>query len=705
MPKVSQCLRIRSKLTELKKLDNNQIAISTNLHGARFFSYDDCSVKTNIVHENLNSLTTSVSFSPNAEFLAFSIKSSIYILHIQSKILIKTIKTDNETVDKIEFDPQSKYIIVATKSGRILQYRYDGSSMLARLYSFETNKKTISSHVNSFAFNKNMMACGGDNGKILLINLHSRADKSIIDNQSNSITSICFLEDSSIVSGDSQGYLYFSSLKNNKLLKKIQTGFTNIQKIVLMPNQNYIMVIGNAKHVSIYNIKEFKLLHNKYIEFDDLVQDAIVLDEHTLMVILENNSIEKVDLPNPSDLKSFVLHNTLDKAYEMTKKDSMLKDTKEYKELEKAYEKVYNQAVEALMNQNKEKAIQLTSMFKYVDSKSDDIKLLFKAFENYPRFKSLYMEKKYPLAYALSEKFPPLTKTFQYAKMEEIFKDAFKNAQRQIAHGIIENAKTLLNDYVTVAQKRPIIKLVLNDNENFIKFLKAMESKDFQRIDAIAKTNQLFTQIPTYKHIEDEMIKAVNDVQKDIECCDIVSASKKISKLQNINSISSIISIQKDECRAIAKLQNAYKANDFIKCYETIDKYRFLNDTELGILLQKHWFEMVIKCEEFALKGNIKEIKVSLGELITLDTRRDKIGDLFRLSFHTRMKVLMAKKAYKNAENIIYSYIDIFGLDNEVISIMGLYERVSKTKLAITQNQSARQSRDNWVNSEIIMGN
>ena len=701
----SHCLRIRSELTTLKKLDNNLVGISTNHHGAKIFSYDECKVSSSITHENLNALTTAVSFSPNAEFLAFSIKSSIYILHIASKVLIKTIKIDNEQIHMMEFDLESKYIIVATKSGRILQYRYDGSSMLARLYSFDVHKKTTTAPVSSFSFHKNIMACGGNNGTIFTINLHSRADKLLINNESTGITSICFIDDSIIVSGDLQGYLYFNSLKDSKLIKKIQTGFTKIKQVLLMPNPNYIMVVGDSNYVSIYNIETFKLLHNKYIEFDSSIQKIIVLDVHTLLVSLDNNSIEKVNLPDPSELKSLILHHSLDKAYDLAQKDSMLRDTQEYKELEKAYNKVYNEALKALVNQNKEQAIQLTSMFKYVDSKKDDIQLLFKAFENYPRFKSLYIEKKYALAYTLCAKFPPLSKTFQYKKMEEIWKDVFKNAQRQIAHGIIDNAKTLLNDYVTVVQKRPIIKLILNHNENFIKFLKAMESKDFQTIYAIAKTNKFFTQIPTYQSIEKGLFKAVENIQEDINKGDILSASKKISKLQNIDSISSRIASQKDECRAIVKLQNSYKSNNFIKCYEIIDKHRFLNNTELGLLLQSHWLKVITKCESFALKGNIKEIKEALGELVTLETRRDKIGDLFRLSFHTRIKGLMGKKAYKNTENIIYSYIDIFGLDNEVISIMKLYERVSKTKLAITQSQNSRQSRDKWINSVIIMGN
>ena len=708
MLEINQCLRTRSDIRKLIKLDNNLIAMCTTLHGAKLFSHDECNVSANISHEHLNSITSAISFSLNAEFMAFSIKSHIYILHIPSKTVIKTIKIETEIVDLLEFDLESKYIIVATKSGRILQYRYDGSSLLARLYSFDidnTKKKNTLSIVSSFSFYKNIMACGGDNGTIFTINLHSRANKVIITNTNLRINSICFLDASHIVSGDSKGDLYFNSLKDEKLIKKIETGFTSICQIILMPNPHYIMVVGDANYVAIYDIKKFKLLHSKYIEFDEVVNSVMLADDHTLLVALKNNSVEKVELPNSSELKSLIMHNSLDKAFALAQKDSMLRDTDEYKTLETAYEKVYNQAVEALINQNKKKALEITNMFKYVDSKRDDIQLLFKAFDNYPRFKSLYIEKKYALAYTMSAKFPALQKTFQYLKMEELWRETFKNAQRQIAHGSYENAKTLLNSYVTIAQKRPIIKLVLNHNDNFIKFLKAIESKDFQEINKIAKTNELFTQIPTYKTIEEEMNKAIVDIQKDIDRCDLDLATKKIAKLQNIDSIALKISAQKDECRAVNKLQNAYKSNNFIKCYETLDKHSSLNSTELGSLLQKHWLDIVTKCENIALKGNIKDIKASLGELITLETRRDKIGDLFRLGFHARIKILMAKKTYKKAESTIYSYIDIFGLDNEIISIMKLFENRSKTKLAITQSQESRQTRDSWINSDIIMEN
>ncbi len=704
MLETSQCLRTRSKLIELKKLNNNLIVACTNLHGAKLFSTQDCQIQETITHEQLNSLSLAVSFSQNAEFVAFGSKSHIYILHIPSKILIKTIKIDSEIIEMLEFDNESKYIIAATKSGRVLQYRYDGSSLLARLYSFKVtnSKKNTNSLVSSFTFYKNIMACGGNNGIIFSINLHTRTGKQTLHNDNYRINSLCILNSTTIVSGDNKGNLYVNSLTNNKLIKKIETGFTKIIQIILMPNPNYIMIIGEEKYIAIYDIHHFKLLHSKYLEFDDIVTKVLVSDKNSLLVALNNNTIEQVNLPDASELADLIKENLLDKAFILCEQHLMLKGTQEYKELEKAYTKIYNQALEALINHNNDRAHEFIKIFKYTESKKEELQLLFKAFENYPRFKNLYLEKKFALAYTMSSVFPPLKKTFQYAKMEELWKESFKNAQRQIAHGKPENAKTLLNEYITIESKRPIIKLILNNNDIFIEFLKAIESKEFKKVDTIAKTNELFTKIPTYKNVQKEMSLSIIDIQKDIDNCDLNSAIKKVSKLHNIDSVISSVSVLKNECKALKKLQDAYKENQFIKCYEIIDNNPSLNSTQLAILLQDHWFKIISKCEGFALKGNIKDIKTTLGDLIQLSTRRDKIGDLFRLSFHTKIKSLIAKKTYKKAEAIVYSYIDIFGLDNEISSIMKIYESISKTKLAITQN--ARQPRDNWINSQTIMG-
>lgn len=696
------CLRTRSSIQEMKRLDNNILAIFTELNGARVLNLETCQTINAISHKNLNAETKAICFSKNAEFMAFSNKSYIFILHIASKEVLKTIKTDQEHIEHLSFDLESKYIIASTKSGRVLQYRYDGSSLIARLYSYERSESTKPAKASSFAFYANTMMCGSNNGILFSINLHSRANKSFIHNDKFQINALCFLNETTIASGDSRGNIYINSLKDNALIKKIETGFTTVKQIVLLPNPNYILVNAEEKNLALYELTTFKLLQHKYLKFESNIKKILLTEDKHLVVALENNLIQKLALQTPVKLKSYIVSNSLDKAFALVKQDPLLQATKEYKILEMAYNRVYKVALNELVKQNNEKAQEVTKMFKYVDGKNEDIQMLFKAFENYVSFKMLYMEKKYALAYAMSVRYPPLTKTFYYKKMEEIWNETFLNAQRQISHGQTKNAIALLNEYATVLEKRPMINLLLKHNKLFVTFMQAIESNDFQTITKIAARNAMFTLIPAYKNVEKELELYTQSIQKDIQKCDLPSAVKKLSKVQNIPSVKDIISTQKDECRGIKKLQDAYKVNNFIKCFEILDSNHFLNSTELGILLQTHWVKIISRCEVFALKGNVRDIKQTLGELIKLTTRRDKIGDLFRLAFHTKMKGLIHKKAYKKAESVIYSYIDIFGTDKELTIIMHTFEIKTKTKLALTQNN--RVSRYQWVESDFIMG-
>ena len=132
------------------------------------------------------------------------------------------------------------------------------------------------------------------------------------------------------------------------------------------------------------------------------------------------------------------------------------------------------------------------------------------------------------------------------------------------------------------------------------------------------------------------------------------------------------------------------------------DSSQNLYSLEFSKLLEKHWSKLVSECEEYALRGDFSSIKKKFGLLISVKTRLDKTGDLLRLSFHAKIKALLSKRSFKNAENIIYSYIDTFGTDSEMLLIMRTYAKASATKLALTANQDTRKARDSWLDSPIV---
>ncbi|WP_321779604.1 hypothetical protein [Sulfurimonas sp.] len=88
--------------------------------------------------------------------------------------------------------------------------------------------------------------------------------------------------------------------------------------------------------------------------------------------------------------------------------------------------------------------------------------------------------------------------------------------------------------------------------------------------------------------------------------------------------------------------------------------------------------------------------------MITLDARKEKVGDLLRVSFQTQIKFFLSNTKTKAAKSVIYNYIDIFTKDVEIINLMKEYEAQTNKKLAITLPSEEVPSRDAWVNSSII---
>jgi len=703
-----ECLKARSQVTAFSILKDNSIAFSTKTHGAKIFSSTECSVLQNLSIELLGHKTTAVVFSQDRELLAFANANIIYILNTSNKIILQTIRTSEGIIELLYFVKGSPYVIAGTKHGRVMQYRYDGRSQLSRLCSFGHSKsnnrgRIKNNYVSAITFHNEYIACSGYGGIITILKMNSHANKYNIEASKVRINSLCFLNEHKLISGNAEGIIQIHTLKKYHAVKNIPTPFVSIKEIIVMPNPNFIMVSGDSNKLIIIDTKNAKVVTTSYLVFSQNVHKISLNHESNLLVVLQNNQFIQVVLPNATDIKSFILHNSLDKALQLIERDPMLKGTREHKRVEVMYEKIYTQAVDALINSNIKEARKLINMFEHVESKKEDIESIFKAFRHYSRFKTLYLEKKYALVYAMAEKHPALKRTLQFKKMEETFKETFSFAQKQILLGREDVAKEILSIYATVISKKAILKLILNQNKDFIEFLQAINSKNHSIIDALVKKNEIFTQIPTFTALKNSAQESLQKIQDSINKGEVDDAIEQIKFLVDTPSVKDELQALYRDCKTVKKLQLAYSENDFILCYEIIDTYSSLDSLELTKLLEKHWAKLMNNCENFALKGDIKSIKKSLGNLLRISTRVDKIGDLIRVSFHTKIKGLLANKSFKSAENIIYSYIDIFGADSEIRLIMKSYERVANTKLAITIDQDKKVPRDNWLNSPLIM--
>jgi hypothetical protein len=709
MLKIYECQVAKSDILELEVLSDSLIAYATKSHGIEIYDSVECKRKKSIVNVHLNSEITSSAFSPNSKIFAFSINQTIFVIDIDSKEMTHSTETNNEDIEMLSFDPSSTYIIAGTKNGRVLQYKYNNPSVLSRICSFPHDRSSIyldikknNNYVSSFAFYNNYLACSGFGGAIFITDLRLQINRCIITHNLKRNNALCFLDEDTIISGNSSGEIYITSLNDIKNFKSIRTPLSSIEQIILMQNQNYIMVTGKSNIISIIDIKKYKIVHSKYIELDADITKIRMINNDYLVVALQNRKILNVELPSESKLKSLIIHNSIERAFALITKEPMLKGSHEHEMLEKKFDKAYLDATKALINQNKKQAVKFLDLYKNVKCKQIQIRDLFSAFKNYSRFQGFFYEKKYALAYAMSSKFPALKQTAQYKKMEQIFKIAFSNAQRLVAQGNEGSAKALLSQYSTISSKKPIIKMILTQNKEFHEFLKAIEKKDFKKISELINTNELFKQIPNYISLHNEIENKFQKIEQNIKIAQIDIAREQLSTLEEIPHNKNRVQQFYRECINMEKLHEAYKNSDFKSCYKILDSHKSLHTTKLGVLLENHWSKIMNQCEEYALAGNIKNIRKTLGELINLPIRHNRIGNLIRVSFHVRIKQLISKNSLKTAEAIIYSYIDIFGLDNEISHIIKKFEKTLSNTIAITQTEKDRPTRDSWLYSQII---
>jgi len=548
MPNIHQCHIAKSEILKLEVLNNSLIAYTTKSYAVTIFDFLECTTKSSIINEHLNLEVTASVFSPDAKMLAFANKQTIYIVNIIDSKIIQAIETHGETIEILNFDSSSNYIRAVTKNGSVLQYRYNTPLLLSRVCMFAPNEKNS---VNSCAFYKHYLACSGLEGSVYITDLRLLTNTCTIQHNRDRCDALCFLDKDTIISGNTNGEIYITSLIEVNSYKCIKTHLLAIKQILLMQNPNYIMVTGKNNIVSIIDIKKYKISRSKYLEFDSNINKIAIADNNNLIVALQNKKILHVELPSEEELMSLILHNSIDEAYQLTIKEPILQDSHAYKVLEEKFDKAYLKATKALINHDINNAVKLLDLYKNIKSKQFQIKNLFDGFKNYTRFKDLIYEEKYALAYAMSSKFPALKETIEYKKMEQNFKNTFANAQKLVLKGKIKDAKNLISKYRTVLSKKPFLKMILTQRKEFIEFLKAIHVKDFKKINEIIDNNEFFEQLPNYALLNDEIENALKNVQKSIKSLQIKSAKEQLSTLKKVPHIKNKVEQLYLECANI----------------------------------------------------------------------------------------------------------------------------------------------------------
>ena len=704
---IIECFASNRKIYSLEEYDNSLIALITRTKSIQIFSPNKCKTLKNIYSDLLKEETTALAFHPKLDLMAIANGETLYIIEAKQHKILETIKTHDGDITILSFVACAPYLISGTKNGRVIQYRYEGKIHISRLCSFPFNRVGYravihDNYVSTIASNKQYVASSGHGGALTLVKFNSHAKKITFTVSESRINSIAFLNEKKIIFANIDGIIFIANIRKNAAIKKIHTQTNNIIKILPIANTDYALVISKSSSIMLIDTDKRKVIKDNFLTFKKEISSVVLFNENELLILFYDNTIQKVLLKSQSDLQEYLQKDELPKALQLIERNPFLSNTQEALKIESEYQKLSKKALMYLITSNNMKNLSLLKPFETIQSKKDDGKKIIQAHKNYQQFYQLFKDQKYALAYALAEKFPALKLTPLYQKMEAIYKKHFTQAQKKLLENRLEDAKDLLRPYMTIPSKKDLIHLLIYQNTEFISFIKALATKDYETVNKLIKQDKLLEEIPSYIALKEEQSQELQKIKVCIKEAQIELARKLLNKLSDASLFQEELESLKKQTQKAQELLDAYEKDDFITCYEILDEQSELEVMQLAQLLETHWNKLIDGCEIFALDGNIKSVQEKLGELILIKTRRDKIGDLLRLCFHSKIKDELNCGNFKSVENFIYSYIDIFGKDSEIKQLMHNYEKASHQKLAITTNNNEYKARDAWIESDFF---
>ncbi len=316
-------------------------------------------------------------------------------------------------------------------------------------------------------------------------------------------------------------------------------------------------------------------------------------------------------------------------------------------------------------------------------------------------------------AYNLIESNPLLENTVEYDFLEQRYKLAYKEATLRLIYGDKTAIIKINSIYRDVISKQKEIEELDKAFKEYKHLKDLFLERKYAICYALIDKFPPLKATPEYKKLEERYkslllvaqhhmsINKQDLAREALKDYIIIHSKRPIIKPLLENNTEYLAHQEMNKVKA--KLDNntlifhqAYNHSDFKRCYEILDENPSLNDLELAKLLNKHYQNIIFKCDKYALDGDIKSVKKELGDLFKISTRKTKTGNLLRVSFLAKIKKLMDEKLFRESENMIYSYMDIFGIEKDLSTLMQKFEKVTDISLAISEEHQRKKDKNSW---------
>ena len=706
--KISRKVDLDSDIVYLNVLNDTEFAVVTLDKSFSIINLETMQQEQTFTFNNANvhREKKSIAFSSDGKYIAYSEigQSVVRVINIHTRKLHHSFPTLQNRIETLCFDPGSSYLVAGSITGRVYLWNLFSTGQVSRLSSFPeysphllTQPKTNYVSAACFSPSGDLVATSGYGGSIVVTNIHTEVSPKRITPNHVRINALSFVHENLLVAGNIEGALDIIDLHTSQIQKHYQTGLGSINAIAVSSSGNYLLVAGHTKDILLIDLKKQKIREAAYISRPEKVFQLSMTHDDTLFVGCENGSITVHQLSPHSTLKSYINTDTYDRAYDLIQEYPLLEDSTLMTELEQEWENRLSDALAKIEEGQTDDALLLLQNFTTVPAKINTIKDVKNFIKQFSSFNSAVLGENYSLAYSIAEQTPLLKRSSSYARMEAIWDASFFKAQTYVIKDQKQELVKILEPFGRVNSKLCFIQVLIHQPELFLEFTHNVNTSAYEKVFSVIHSYPCLKEIQSYK----DMLHAAKDLydksRQHIFSAEFDLAELELEQLSHIPSMK----LQTQELKHIftvaLKFQSLYSEGDIPSCYALIDKHETLQALPLVKELEVDWNTKMEAAEKEALLGNIKEVKSTLGTLLRLSTRSQKIGTLLRLGFLTQIKYLVVKNQISNIQQAIDNYIYMFGYDTELNNLILKIRQDEIMEINVDDEQMHHRPRSLWL--------
>ncbi len=495
------------------------------------------------------------------------------------------------------------------------------------------------------------------------------------------------------------------NMYTGKVIDRLQGIHDDVRQIATSKDDEFLFLGTALGYVLVYDLTTYELLSPKYIKIASPIS-ALDFNEknHQLIIGTEDGFIMSYNIYEGEEkLKGMLKNKEFDTIQKEAELNPILAYTQIYNLISNLWENTLAKAKVALQSNDKAKALLLFNTFKNIPSKNKIINKTIADYAEFAKFTKFAKEGKLALAYSLCNTYPAYKDSKLYKALEERWKKTFMQAQKYVLDPKgIESAKEVLKPYRGISEKTKLIQELLTQGEVYKRFRTAIGQKDFTICFELIKQHQFLKEFPEYEtlinYADTHYIKSQELLGKG----DTNSAIKMLRILAVFDDLKEEVKILMHDIETKQKFFTAVENEEYDKAYDYMTQTEGLQDTPDGQKLQNEWYSNLAKANDFAVNGDVLNVRKTLYFYMGMSTKATAITTVFAWCYIVQLEDSARDGALQLAlEKGIKNYMLHFGLQEQIESYFMLFQsKYPSTKLKLEHLTHGSESM--WRPSMIV---